>query len=105
MKINLLATKITLTPAISQYVQTKMDMLEKFLGNTPVINCDVEVSKVGGEQAKGDIFKTEVNLSIPGTLLRVEKKASDLYKSIDKVKDHLAEVIVQHREKKRDQKR
>ena len=105
MKINLLATKITLTPAISQYVQEKIGMLEKYLGDTPVTNCDVEVSKVGGDQVKGDIFKAEVNLSIPGTLLRVEKTASDLYKAIDKVKDHMPEIIVEHREKKRNQKR
>jgi putative sigma-54 modulation protein len=101
MKINLLATKITLTPAISQYVEEKMNMLEKFLGDTPVINFDVELAKIGGKQAKGQVFRVEANLSLPGTLLRVEKTESDMYKAIDKVKDHLAAVIVKYREKKR----
>ena len=43
MKINLKATKFEMTDAISGYVQEKMDMLEKYLGNTQVINCDVEL--------------------------------------------------------------
>ncbi|MDD2257809.1 ribosome-associated translation inhibitor RaiA [Candidatus Falkowbacteria bacterium] len=104
MKINLLATKITLTPAISQYVEEKMNMLEKFLGDTPVIHFDVELAKTGGDQAKGQVFRVEANLNLPGALLRIEKTETDMYKAIDKVKDHLAAAIVKHREKKRDKK-
>ncbi len=105
MKINLKATRLELTDAIYDYVQTKIDMLEKYLGDTAVINCDVELEKAVGGQNKGDIFRAEVNLQIPKEILRVEKTESDLYKAIDKVKDHLEEMIISHREKKRDQKR
>jgi len=105
MKINLKATKFDLTAAISAYVQEKMDMLDKYLGNTDVINCDVEVEKIVGGQSKGDIFRAEVNLSVPHELIRVEKTATDLYKAIDKVKDHLDEMIVKYREKARDKRR
>lgn len=105
MKINLKATKFELTEAISQYVQDKMDMLDKYLGNTNVTNCDVEVEKIVGGQNKGDIFRAEVNLSVPHEMLRVEKTAADLYKAIDKVKDHLDEIIVKYREKARDKRR
>lgn len=105
MKINLKATKIEMTDAISSYVQDKMDMLDKYLGTTQIINCDVELERIIGGQNKGEIFRAEVNLEVPHELLRVEKTEADLYKAIDKVKDHLSEVIVKYREKTRDKNR
>lgn len=105
MKINLKATKIEMTDAISDYVQQKLDMLDKYLGDTQVLNCDVEVERIIGGQNKGEVFRVEVNLEVPHQLLRVEKTESDLYKAIDKVRDHLDEVIVKYREKARDKSR
>ncbi len=105
MKINLKATKIETTSAISSYVQEKMDMLDKYLGTTQIINCDVELERIIGGQNKGEIFRVEVNLEVPHELLRIEKTEADLYKAIDKVKDHLSEVIVKYREKNRDKSR
>ncbi len=105
MKINLKATKIEMTDAISNYVQDKMDMLDKYLGDTQVLNCDVEVERIISGQNKGEIFRVEVNLEVPHDLLRVEKTESDLYKAIDKVRDHLDEVIIKYREKARDKQR
>jgi len=105
MKINLKATKIEMTDSIQGYVQEKMDMLDKYLGRTNVINCDFEVEKIAGGQSKGDVFRAGVNLEVPHDLLRVEKVESDLYKAIDKVKDHLDGVIIKYREKARDKRR
>ncbi len=83
-----------------------MDMLEKYLGDhIPVINCDVEVEKAVGGQHKGEIFRAEVNLEVPREILRVEKTEKDLYKAIDKVKDHLELMITKYKEKKIDKKR
>ena len=105
MKINLKTTHLELTEAIRNYAQSKMDMLEKYLGNIQVINCDLELEKSVGGQNKGEIFRAEINLQIPRGILRVEKTEADLYKAIDKVKDHLEEIIISYREKRRDQKR
>ncbi len=105
MKINLKATKFEMTTAIENYVQDKMDMLEKYLGNIDVINFDVELERIIGGQNKGEVFRVEVNIQVPHDLLRVEKTEEDLYKAIDKVKDHLEGVIVKYKEKTRDKKR
>ncbi len=99
MKINIKATKLELSPAIRDYLQLKMNYLEKYLGDVPVINCDVEVEKTLGARRKGEIFRAEVNLEVPRRLLRVEKTEKDLYKAIDKVKDHLELVIKKYKEK------
>lgn len=105
MKINIKSKRLSVTDAISQYFQEKMDMLDKFLGDMKVINCDVEIEKVAPGQNKGDIYRAEVNIQVPGSLLRVEKTEKDLYKAIDKVKDHLERVIKKYREKERSKRR
>jgi len=105
MNIKIKSTRLELTPAIRDYFQAKMDMIEKYLGEIRIINCDVEIEKAVGSQHKGEIFRAEVNLQVPGKLLRVERTESDLYKAIDKVKDHLELVIKKHKEKMIDSKR
>lgn len=105
MQIRLKATNLELTDAIRDYFQNKIDMIEKYLGDIAVINCDVEIEKSVGGQNKGEIFRAEVNLQVPHELLRVEKTEADLYKAIDKVKDHLELVIKKYKEKLRDKRR
>lgn len=101
MQIQIKATKIELTPQIKEYVQKKMDMVEKYLGDFPLINAYFEVEKTSEHHQKGEIYRAEANLSVPGELLRVEKTEKDIFKAIDKVKDHLEIVIKKYKEKKR----
>jgi len=94
------ATKLAMTDAIRDYCQKKMDMLDKYLGGRiPVINCDLEVEKTVGNQNKGEIFRAEVNLEVPHEILRVEKTEKDLYKAVDKVKEHLEMAIEKYKGK------
>ena len=101
MRINIKVTNLIMTEGMKNYVQEKMDMLDKYLGNTQVLNCDVEIGKTTNHHHKGDIFRAEVNLSLTGELLRVEKVEDDLYKAIDKVKEHLAQAIKKDKDKKK----
>jgi len=105
MQIKIKATKIELTPKIKEYIQEKMDMLEKYLGSIQVLNCDVEVGMSVGSQVSGKIYRAEVNLEVPGDLLRVEKTEKELFKAIDKVKDHLTRSIRRYKQKKIDRRR
>jgi len=99
MRINLKATRLSITDALRDYCQIKMDNVEKYLGQVPVINCDVEIEKTAGEQRHGDIFRAEVNLEVPRQLLRVERTAPDMYKAIDKAQEHLKLVIKKYKDK------
>jgi len=105
MKITIKSTKLELTEAIRSYFQAKMDSVEKYLGNIPVINCDVEVEKTTGGRRKGEIFRAEANLEVPHQLLRVAKTEKDLYQAIDQVKDDLEMMIKKYKEKLIDKKR
>ena len=105
MHINIKATKIELTPEIKDYVQQKMNMLEKYLGSIQVLHCDVEVGMSVGGQSSGKIYRAEINLELPGKLLRVEKTEKELFKAIDKTKDHLARSIRRYKQKRIDRRR
>ena len=100
MRIKIKATNLELTPAIKEYVENKMTMLDKYLGGLGPVLCEFEVDLTTHHHLKGKIFRAEANLSFPGQMLRVEKTEKDLYKAIDKVKDHLAPMIKKHKETK-----
>lgn len=105
MQIKIKSSKLQMTEAIENYIEEKMNMLEKYLGQLDVINFDFEIEKSVGGQNKGEIFRAEANLQVPGEILRVEKTEKDMYKAIDKVKDHLSQMIKKYKEKKIDKKR
>lgn len=105
MQINIKATNIELTQKIKDYVQKKMDMLEKYLGAVDIIRANFEVEMTSRHHTKGEIYRAEANLIIPGDILRVEKTEKDLFKAIDKVKDHLMRSIRRHKEKMIDRRR
>ena len=105
MQVKIKATKIELTAEIKELIQLKMDMIEKYLGSVSVSNCDFEIEKSLSKQNHGKIYRAEVNLSVPGEVLRIEKTEVDINKSIEKVKDHLQISIKKYKEKRQDKKR
>lgn len=105
MRINIKATNIELTPRIKDYVQEKMDMLEKYLGDIKIIQADFEVELTTRHHVKGEIYRAEANIELPHELLRVEKTEKDLFKAIDKVKDHLKISIKKYKEKRIDKRK
>lgn len=100
MNINIKSSRVELTPALKQYITDKMEMLQKYFGkHVKATNCDFEIEKAIGGQNKGEIFRAEANIQVPNEILRVEKTEADMYKAIDKVKDHFDLVIKKYKEK------
>jgi len=96
MEIRIYGKDIELTPEIKAYTKEKVSMLEKYYQN--IQNVDVELSRILSGQHKGEVFRAEWNVAVPGKLLRVEKTEESLYKAIDKVKDHLVSELVKYKE-------
>jgi ribosomal subunit interface protein len=87
MNTNIQVTGIDSTDAIRAYAQEKIEDLTKYFEN--IQKADIDVGMRSQHHQKGKVFYAEVNLHVPGTMLRVVKDAEDLYKAIDKVRDHL----------------
>ena len=100
------ATNLVLTEAIKNYVEKRLAELDRLLTNLgQPQDARVEVSKVSNHHKKGDIFRFEINLKVPGSLLRAEYESEDLYKSIDLGKDELERQIRELKEKLLSKKR
>lgn len=97
MQLNLKATNFELTGAIKDHVNKKLGNLEKFFTN--IQQVDVEVGKDTKGQQKGDIFFCEVNVSVPGKLLRYRKSFEDLYKAVNEARKGIQNEIKKYKER------
>ena len=101
MKINIKATGIELTQAISDYVYKKISSIEKYLdkSNTDVI-AQVEVGRSTRHHKTGNIFRAEVHITGMGLDLYAVSEMEDLYAAIDVVKDEIVHNVVQSKGKR-----
>ncbi|OHA92155.1 MAG: ribosomal subunit interface protein [Candidatus Zambryskibacteria bacterium RIFCSPLOWO2_02_FULL_51_21] len=96
MKINIKATGIELTPAISEYVNKKVGALEKYVKNADAV-ASVEVGRSTQHHKTGEVFMAEVHLTGAGLDLYAVAEHSDLYAAIDLVKDEVKETLLQEK--------
>ncbi len=102
MTINLVHKGLELTPAIRAYVEEKMETLQKFIEG--IEQMDVEVGMSTHHHNKGEVFLCRVNVIVEGEVIRVEREEGDLYKAIDKVRDHLRETLAQAKKRREDKR-
>lgn len=100
MTINITVRGIELTGAMSTYTDEKMVSLAKY--EDQLQHLDVEIGKNSQHHQKGDIFFCKVVAQIAGDIIRIEKDEQDLYKAIDKVRDHLRVELTDRKERLRE---
>lgn len=99
MKINKKATNLSFTPAIEEYVDKKLETLEKFFKNVGEVLVNVEVGKTTSHHKSGDIFKAEIHLMADGEDYYANAETEDLYASIDEVKDEVIRELTSRRKR------
>lgn len=88
MNININFTGIDATEAIKAYVTEKVEGLTTFFEG--IESADIDVGMRSNHHNKGKIYYAEFKLQIPGRpSLYIDKDAEELYKAIDKVRDHM----------------
>lgn len=102
MNIKIRATNFDITPAIEEYVTSKVSSLQKFLGGGEEdILCEVEIGRTTRHHKSGDIFRAEINIVKPGNKqVFVFAEESDLYAAIDIVRDEAEREIVSQKQKR-----
>ncbi len=101
MRINIKATGIELTPAITNYVEKKIAGIEKYFKAAGEAVVAVEVGKKSQHHKTGEIFHAEVHV-IGGSLdVYALAEQADLYAAIDLVKDEIVQKLT-HEKGKRD---
>ena len=98
MTINISANGLDMTDAIREYAEEKIESVSKYFEH--ITNADITVGMDNSDKAKP--YFAEVNLAIPGKTLFIKKNSEDLYKAIDKVRDHLKVELEKMKGKMRD---
>lgn len=109
MKINIKGVNLELTPAINTYIEDRINGLEKFISgddlkkwdekNQAAVEADVEIARTTNHHRQGDVYRAEVNIKVPGRIIRAEAEEWDMRVAIDKVKDQLQIELKKYKNK------
>lgn len=92
--VEIKGTNMDLTEAITDRLEDKLEKLADLLEGVEPADLRADLGKTKEGQNKGKIFRSELNLQLPGNLLRVEEIQEDLYSAIDlSIKDLRRQVI------------
>lgn len=101
MNINYKTKNIVLDEEVKNYLEEKIGgLIEKYLlklDEKENIQVDCEVARETHHQ-KGNVYYVEVNMELPGRILRVAKYHSDIKSGIDEVESDLKRQIKKYRE-------
>ncbi|PPA70227.1 ribosome hibernation-promoting factor, HPF/YfiA family [Jeotgalibacillus proteolyticus] len=94
LNYNIRGENIEVTPAIRDYVEKKIDKLERYFNDTPDANVHVNLKVYNDKQTK-----VEVTIPMPRLTLRAEERHEEMYAAIDLILDKLERQIRKHKTK------
>lgn len=90
---------LDITPALKEYVLTKLDRVTRHFDQ--VVDVNVLLS-IENKKEKERRQKAEVTLHVKGRDIFVEDAQEDMYAAIDQVMDKLDRQVVRHKDKLQD---
>jgi putative sigma-54 modulation protein len=97
MQINLTGQHLDITPALRDYVNEKIDRLERHFDNVTDMHVVLSVEKLR--------HKAEATMHIAGGNLFADAVEEDMYAAIDALVDKLDRQVKKHKEKLTDHHR
>lgn len=91
MNMNITGHHIEVTPAIRDYVASKMDRITRHFEQVIDVKVILTVEKLKQ--------KVEVNVHVRGNDIHVEAEDTDMYAAIDAMADKLDRQVLKHKEK------
>lgn len=99
-KISIKTTGLESTPALVEFVNSKLSQLDRFLSAGQEALIEVEIGKTTTHHKQGEVFRAEINLRLNGDFYRTEEVSEDLYAAIEIAKDELVNQIANRQDKK-----
>ncbi len=93
MEIIIRGDKIKITSAMSDYINEKLEKLEKYLEHSDTVRANVIVKVRNHEQ------KVEITIPLKSFILRSEETQEDFYAAVDKTIDKLERQIRKNKTK------
>jgi ribosomal subunit interface protein len=98
MNININFTKIDSSDALKTAATEMAAHLATYFEG--IMAVDIDLGRTTDHHEHGDdVYYAEYNVHIPGDMVRVSKESEDLYKAIEKVKDHLKVELEKYKAK------
>ena len=100
MQINITGNELDLTEPLKKYIDTRIGSLSKYLKrfDEGLVRAEVEVARTTQHHRHGDVYYAEVNLILPGKLLRATYEGEDVRECIDKVRNILEREIDKYKD-------
>lgn len=94
MNLNITGHHLEVTPALREYVVSKLDRVIRHFDNVTATHVILSVQKLRQ--------RAEVTVHVRGRDIHVEAENDDLYAAIDAMADKLDRQVVKHKEKAAD---
>jgi len=104
MRINMTGNDLDLTPALKEYIENHLGLLDKFLGkyNTNSVQAHVVVARTTRHHNSGDVYQAEIRLNIPSKSFIAKSEGSDVRAIFDEAKDKLKQELIRYKERETD---
>ncbi len=99
MNLTISGHHLEVTPALREYVLTKLDRVTRHFDQVVDVNVLLTVEKLKEKERRQ---KAEVTLHVKGKDIFVESAHEDLYAAIDQLMDKLDRQVVRHKDRLQD---
>lgn len=97
MNLQLIGHHLEITPALREYVESKILRVSSRFDHVTDIKVTLSVEKL--------VQKVDVTLRVPGNDLHIESSGENMYSAIDILADKLDRKILKHKEKQGDHRK
>ncbi|MFN0182850.1 MAG: ribosome hibernation-promoting factor, HPF/YfiA family [Aquabacterium sp.] len=99
MNLTISGHHLDVSPALREYVQTKLDRVTRHFDQVVDVNVLLTVDKLREKERRQ---RAEVTLHVKGRDIFVEQSNEDLYAAIDQLMDKLDRQVCRHKERLQD---
>ena len=96
MNLTISGHHLEVTPALREYVLTKLERITRHFDQVVDVNVLLTVEKLKEKERRQ---KAEVTLHVKGRDIYVEHASEDLYASIDQLMDKLDRQVMSHKDR------
>ena len=100
--VEILGSNIELSDTIESYVEEKLKAVAKLTEKFEPCDIRIDVGRTSKHHRKGEVFRAEFNLTIPGVMLRSEAIKDDMYAAIDVAVNELRRQVKKYKDKLQD---
>lgn len=102
MNLTISGHHLEITPAIREYVKSKLERVTRHFDNVIDITVTLSIETLPEKEKRQ---KAEIKLNLTGKTIHVESVSQDLYAAIDTLMDKLDRQVLKHKGKLKDYSR